>query len=38
SMTMEYIDAVEAGRAYEANVAMMNVTKAMLQKAIQLFA
>lgn len=38
STTMEYIDAVEAGRAYEANVAMMSVTKAMIQKAIQLFA
>lgn len=38
SVTMEYIDAIEAGRAYEANVAMMNVTRGMLQRAIQLFA
>jgi flagellar basal-body rod protein FlgC len=38
SLTMEYIDAIEAGRAYEANIAMMNVTRGMLQQAIQLFA
>jgi flagellar basal-body rod protein FlgC len=38
SITMEYIDAMEAGRAYEANAAMMNVTKDMLRQAVRLFA
>lgn len=38
NITMEYVDAMTASRAYEANVAMMNVTKKMTQKAIQLFA
>ncbi len=38
NLTMEYVDALEASRAYEANVAMMNVTKGMLQQAIRLFA
>lgn len=38
STTLEYIDAIEAGRAYEANIAMMNVTRGMTQRAIQLFA
>ncbi|MBI5863241.1 MAG: flagellar basal body rod protein FlgC [Planctomycetes bacterium] len=38
SVTMEYIDAIEAGRAYEANIAMMNVTRGMVQRAIQLLA
>lgn len=38
SVTMEYIDAIEAGRAYDANVAMMNITRGMMQRAIQLFA
>jgi flagellar basal-body rod protein FlgC len=37
-ITMEYVDALEATRAYEANVAMMNATRNMLQQAIQLFA
>lgn len=35
---MEYIDAMVAARAYEANVAMMNVTKTMVRQAIRLFA
>jgi flagellar basal-body rod protein FlgC len=38
SLTMEYVDAMEAARAYEANVAVMNVTKTMVQQTIQLFA
>jgi flagellar basal-body rod protein FlgC len=38
NVTMEYVDAMEAARAYEANVAVMNVTKTMVQQAIQLFA
>ena len=38
NITMEYVDAMAASRAYEANVAMMNVTKNMVQQAIRLFA
>ncbi len=38
NITMEYVDAMEASRAYEANVAVMNVTKTMVRQAIQLFA
>lgn len=38
SVTMEYIDALEATRAYEANVAMLNATKSMIRDTIQLFA
>ncbi len=38
NITMEYVDAMEAARAYEANIAVMNVTKAMVQQSIQLFA
>jgi len=38
NITMEYVDAMEAARAYEANVAVMNVTKTMVRQAIQLFA
>lgn len=38
SVTMEYVDAMAASRAYEANVAMMNVTRGMLQQAVGLFA
>lgn len=38
NITMEYVDAMEASRAYEANVAVMNVTKTMVREAIQLFA
>ena len=37
NLTMEYVDAMEASRAYEANVAVMNVTKNMVEQAIQLF-
>ncbi len=38
SITKEYINAMAASRAYEANAAMMNVTRSMIQQAIQLFA
>jgi flagellar basal-body rod protein FlgC len=38
NLTMEYVDAMEASRAYEANIAVMNVSKTMVQQAIQLFA
>ena len=38
NLTMEYVDALEASRAYEANIAVMNVGKTMVQQAIQLFA
>lgn len=38
SLTTEYVDALEASRAYEMNVAMMNLTRQMIQQAIQLFA
>jgi flagellar basal-body rod protein FlgC len=38
NLTMEYVDAIEAARAYEANLAVMNVTKTMVRQAIQLFA
>lgn len=38
SLTMEYVDALEASRAYEANAAMFNVSRSMVQQAIRLFA
>lgn len=38
SITMEYVDAISAARAYEANIAMMSVTKDMMQQTIRLFA
>jgi len=37
NITMEYVDAMEAARSYEANIAVMNVGKSMLRQAIQLF-
>ncbi len=36
SMTMEYVDALSASRAYEANAAMVNVTRGMIQQAMRL--
>jgi flagellar basal-body rod protein FlgC len=36
--TMEYIDGMVAARAYELNLAMMNLTRGMLQQAVQLLA
>lgn len=38
NLTLEYIDALEASRAYEANTAMMTVTRGMLQHTIRMFA
>jgi flagellar basal-body rod protein FlgC len=38
NITMEYIDALAASRAYEVNLAMVNVTKGMIEQAIQLMA
>jgi len=38
NLTMEYVDAIEAARAYEANLALMSVTKTMTREALQLFA
>lgn len=38
NITMEYVDAMEAARAYEANVTMMTLSKQMAQQSIQLFA
>lgn len=38
NLTMEYVDAMEASRAYEANLAVMNITRNLTQQAIQLFA
>ncbi|RMF75369.1 MAG: flagellar basal body rod protein FlgC [Planctomycetota bacterium] len=38
NLTMEYVDALEATRAYELNVAMMNVSRSMLTRSIELFA
>jgi flagellar basal-body rod protein FlgC len=38
NLTMEYVDALEASRAYEANLAMLNVSKNMAQQALRLLA
>lgn len=38
NLTMEYVDALEATRAYEVNAAMMSVSRSMLTRAIELFA
>jgi flagellar basal-body rod protein FlgC len=38
NLTMEYVDALEASRAYEANLAMLNVSKNMAQQAMRLLA
>jgi flagellar basal-body rod protein FlgC len=38
SITMEYVDALAASRAYEANAAMLNVSRNMVQQAIRLIA
>ncbi len=37
-MTIEYVNALEASRAYEANVTMMETTKAMLNSSLRLLA
>jgi flagellar basal-body rod protein FlgC len=38
NITMEYVDALEASRAYEANVSMMNVTRQMVEQSLRLLA
>ena len=38
NLTMEYADGLLASRAYEANAAMLSMTRTMLQQAIRLFA
>ncbi len=38
SITMEYVDALTASRAYEANAAMLNVTRSMVQQALRVLA
>lgn len=38
NVTLEYVDALAAGRAYEANVAMMNLSRDMVQRSLRLFA
>ncbi|MGE3180330.1 MAG: flagellar basal body rod protein FlgC [Phycisphaerae bacterium] len=38
NVTMEYVDALAAGRAYEANVAMLNLSRQMIQRSLRLFA
>ncbi len=37
-LAVEYVNALEASRAYEANVTMMDVTKAMLNASLRLIA
>ncbi|MFO0839166.1 MAG: flagellar basal body rod protein FlgC [Phycisphaerae bacterium] len=38
NVTMEYVDAMAASRAYEANLAMLNLSRNMAQQALRLFA
>jgi flagellar basal-body rod protein FlgC len=38
NLTMEYVDMMLASRAYEANLAMLNVSRNMVQQAVRLFA
>lgn len=38
NLAVEYVDAIEASRAYEANVAVLNVTRTMLTQSVELFA
>ena len=37
-LAIEYVNALEASRAYEANVSMMEVTKAMINASLRLIA
>ena len=37
-LAMEYVNALEASRAYEANITMMEVSKAMLNASLRLIA
>lgn len=38
SVTLEYIDAIGASRAYEANIAMLNASRSMVEQSLRLFA
>lgn len=38
NVTLEYVDAIAASRAYEANVAMLNTTRGLIQQSLRLFA
>ncbi len=38
NVSMEYVDALAASRAYEANAAMMQVSRQMIQQTLRLFA
>lgn len=38
SITMEYVDALAASRAYEANAAMFNLTRNLVQQGLRLLA
>jgi flagellar basal-body rod protein FlgC len=38
NVTLEYIDAIAASRAYEANVAMLNASRGMVEQSLRLFA
>jgi flagellar basal-body rod protein FlgC len=37
-LSVEYVNALEASRAYEANVSMMEVSKAMINASLRLIA
>ena len=37
-MTTEFVDALEATRAYEANVGVMEITKSMMQQTLKIIA
>ena len=36
NLSIEYVNALEASRAYEANVSMMEVSKAMINASLRL--
>lgn len=38
NVTLEYVDALAASRAYEANLAMMSTSRGMVQQALRLLA
>jgi flagellar basal-body rod protein FlgC len=38
SVTTEFVNAVEASRAYEANVAVMDITKSMFSQSLKILA
>jgi len=37
-LSIEYVNALEASRAYEANISMMETTKAMMNSSLRLLA